>query len=226
VKCTSLYIPSQFSNSRSHAGLPWYPLFPCRHNPSRLAPRQAASSPPLLLPLASPHPSSDASRQEPLGSLAGEPELQEREGGSEEAGKGSALLQRGRTGAAVAPVARRAQGDPARDHGGSGAATWGQSGPDCAPAGQHPSLATRLVCRIFWIALRDPDSLGAEPPVLAGVAGFVHRLRQRCGADELFPCLPVQSSPRVCCSLLGELDLWLFNLVLQWSRCRCHHVAM
>jgi hypothetical protein len=64
-----------------------------------------------------------------------------------------------------------------RDHGGSGAATWGQSGPDCAPAGQHPSLATRLVCRIFWIALHDPDSLGAEPPVLAGVAGFVHRLR-------------------------------------------------
>jgi hypothetical protein len=114
-------------------------------------------------------------------------------------------------------VARRAQGDLARDHGGPGAATWGQSGPDCAPAGQHPSLATRLVCRIFWIALRDPDSLGAEPPVLAGVTGFVHRLRQRCGADELFPCLPLQSSPRVCCSLLGELDLWLFNLVLPWS---------
>jgi hypothetical protein len=161
-----------------------------------------------------------------LCSLAGEPELQEHEGGSEEAGRGSALLQRGRTGAAAAPVARRAQGDPARDHGGSGAATWGQSGPDCVPAGQHPSLATRLVCRIFWIALRDPDSLGAEPPVLTGVAGFVHRLRQRCGADELFPCLPLQSSPRVCYSLLGELDLWLFNLVLQWSRCRCHHVAM
>ena len=144
-----------------------------------------------LSSLASPHPSSDASRQEPLGSLAGEPKLQEREGGSKEAGRGSALLQSGRTGAAAALVARRAQGDPARDHGGPGAATWGQSGPGCVPAGQHPSLATRLVCRIFWIALRDPDSLGAEPIVLAGVAGFVRGLRQGCGADELFACIPL-----------------------------------
>lgn len=73
--------------------------------------------------------------------LAGEPELQEREGGGEEVGRCGALIQRGREGAAAAPVARRAQGDPARDHGGAGAATWGQSGPDRAPAGQHPFLA-------------------------------------------------------------------------------------
>jgi len=151
-------------------------------------------------------------------SLAGEPELQEREGGGEEAGRGGAHLQRGRAGAAAAPVARRAQGDPARDHGGAEAATWGQYGPDRAPAGQHPSLAAGFSTN-FWMALRDPDSLVAGPPVPAGVAGFVHRLREQRGADELFPCLPLQPSPRVCCSLVGELGLWPCNLVLQWSRC-------
>jgi hypothetical protein len=63
------------SSSCSHAGLPWHPLSPHRHNPSRLAPRQAAPSPPLLLSLASPHPSSDASRQEPLSSRRPQPSL-------------------------------------------------------------------------------------------------------------------------------------------------------
>jgi len=80
-------------------------------------------------------------------------------------------------------------------------------------------LAAGLVSINFWMALRDPDSLGAGPHVLASVAGSVHRLREQRGADELFPCLPLQPSPRVCCSLLGELGLWPCNLVLQWSRC-------
>ena len=75
-------------------------------------------------------------------SLAGEPELQERQGDGQEAGGGGALLQRGGAGAAAAPVARRAQGEPARGRGvAAGAAIWGRSGPGSAPAGEHSWLS-------------------------------------------------------------------------------------
>ena len=65
--------------------------------------------------------------------------------------------------------------------------------------------------------------LTPEAGMRARVAGSVRGLREQWGADELFPCLPLQPCARVSCSLHGELGLWLCNLTLQ--RSRCYHVG-